>query len=115
VTLLDDYLAAVVGRGVRRVYKLNDVPASPVYPYAVVSMGAPDKVNRTKNGQAGDLNLASTQFFDRDIDGVLDLATLGDLDGTYLNGRLVTRAVSSQPFRDPDDQGVVAITLAHQF
>jgi hypothetical protein len=115
VTALDDYKAAVVGRGVQRVYKLNEVPASPVYPYAVVSMGAPDKVSRTLNGAAADLHRGVTQYFGRDIDGVLDLATLGDLDGTFLNGRLVTREVSSPPFRDPDDQGVLAVTLTYQF
>jgi hypothetical protein len=115
VTLLDDYRAAVAGRGVHRVYKINDVPPSPVYPYAVVSVGVPDKVSRTLNGSASDLNRGVTQFFDRDIDGVLDLAAIGDLDGTYLNGRLLTREVSSPPFRDPDDQGVLAVTTTYQF
>ena len=114
MSLLDDLVAAVEAGGVSRVYKLNEVPASPGYPYAVVGLGSPDKVWRTTDGLAGDVARATVQYFGRDIDGVLDIADKGDLDGTRLDGRLVTRDIASSPYRDPDDSGVVAITHAYR-
>lgn len=114
MTLLDD-LAAAVAEDLPRVYKLGEVPEKPAYPYAVVGLGAPDKFARTMNGQAADTHRATTQFFGRDIDGVLDFATLGDLDGRFIDGRLITRDIASPPFRDPDDDGVLAVTLSYRF
>lgn len=118
MTLLDDVVTAVkAGDTVPRVYKLGEVPApGPTgYPYAVVGLGAPDKISRTLDGQAGDTYRATLQVFGRDIDGVLDFVALGDLDGRFVNGRLMIREVSSAPFRDPDDDGVLAVTLTYRF
>lgn len=114
MTQLDDLVAAVQSGGVTRVYKLNEVPSSPAYPYAVVGLGSPDKIARTGNGIAGDLGRATCQFFGRDIDGVLDIATKGDLDGRRIGDRLVTRDVTSAPYRDPDDSGVINITHGYR-
>lgn len=112
---LDDLVSAEQGAGVNRVYKVGEVPAGPPYPYAVVSLTAPDKVSRTLDGAGTDIHRGAVQFFGRDIDGVLDLAMKGDLDGTFLDGRLVTRDVATMPFRDPDDNGVLAVTLTYRF
>jgi hypothetical protein len=113
VSLLDDLVTAV---GATRTYKLNEVPTgSPVYPYAVVGLTSPDKVNRTLDGQAGDLHRATVQFFGRDIDGVLAISAAGDLDGKFLGERLVTREVSTTPYRDPDDGGVLVVTHTYRF
>ena len=114
MSLLDDLVAAVQAGGVTRVSTLNEVPTSPGYPYAVVGLGSPDKVARTGDGAAGDLHLATVQFFGRDIDGVLDIADKGDLDGQRVDGRLVSRELASRPDRDPDDRGVVHILHAHR-
>lgn len=114
MSLLDDLVSAVEAGGVLRVYKLNEVPANPAYPYAVVGLGSPQKVWRTTNGAAGDLAMATAQFFSHDIDGALDIATLGDLDGQFISGRLVSREAASPPYRDPDDEGVVTISHAYQ-
>ena len=116
MALLDDLVAAVQAGGVTRVYKLNEVPASPGYPYAVVGLGSPNKDSRTHDGQAANLDQATAQFFGRDIDGVLDIADKGDLDGTWLGDRLVTRDENSGalPTRDPDDQGVVQLLHTHR-
>jgi hypothetical protein len=115
MALLDDLVAAVQAGGVTRVYKLNEVPAGAPYPYAVVGLGSPDKIARTGDGAAGDLDRATAQFFGRDVDGVLDIASKGDLDGARLSGRLVSREVSSLPYRDPDDSGVINITHVFRF
>lgn len=119
MALLDDLVTAVQAGGVTRVYKLNDVrnaDGTPIkYPYAVVGLGSPNKDSRTLNGQAADLDQATVQFFGRDIDGVLDIASAGDLDGTYIDGRLVTRDLATRPDRDPDDLGVMQILHAYRF
>ena len=112
MALLDDAIDAV---SVPRVYKLNEVPSSPGYPYAVVGLTSPDKIARTMSGQAGDLHRATVQFFGRDIDGVLAIAAAGDLDGMFLDGRLVTREVTTTPYRDPDDGGVLVVTHTYRF
>jgi hypothetical protein len=114
MALLDDLVAAVQAGGVSRVYKINEVPPGAGYPYAVVGLSSPDKIARTGDGAAGDLDRASAQFFGRDIDGVLDIANKGDLDGARISGRVVSRDLSSGLYRDPDDSGVLAITHAYR-
>lgn len=112
--MLADLLTAVGAGGVDRVYKINEVPTSPTYPYAVVGLGSPDKVARTAEGTAADLNRCTAQFFGHDIDGVLDIAGKGDLDGKFIGGRLCTRELTTSPFRDPDDNGVLAVLHTYQ-
>lgn len=109
MTTLADLTSALTTAGVTRVYKLNAVPASPTYPYAVVGLGSPDKIARTTNGDAADLYRATVQFFGHTHDSVLALATTGDLDGTYIDGYLVERELGTPPYRDPDDSGVLSI------
>lgn len=115
MTTLTDVVTAVTTAGVTRAYKLGAVPASPAYPYAVVGVGSPEKVARSTNGDAADLHRATVQFFGRTHDAVLDLATVGDLDGTYLGGNLVTRELGTTPYRDPDDAGVLSILHTYRF
>ena len=97
-----------------RVYKLGSVPSSPPYPYAVVGLGTPDKIARTGDGTAADLARFTVQFFGRTLDAVLDIATKADLDGTFIDGRLCVRELTTSPYRDPDDSGVLAILHTYQ-
>lgn len=115
MTNVDALVARVTATGVQRVYKLNKVPASPTYPYAVVGLGSPDKVSRTADGQATDVERCTVQFFGRDVDGVLDIASKADLDGDFIDGRLCTREIGTDPYRDPDDRGVLAILHTYRF
>lgn len=115
MTTLAELVAAVAGTGVTRAYKLGAVPVSPAYPYAVVGLSAPDKIARSANGQATDLNRFTIQFFGRTLDAVLDLAQMADLDGTFLGPALVTRELTTSPYRDPDDSGVLTITHTYRF
>jgi hypothetical protein len=109
MSVLTDVVAAIKAGGVTRAYKMNEVPSTATYPYAVAGLTSPDKVARTADGAGADLYRATVQFFGRDIDGVLDIADKGDLDGKYVTGRLIARDMATPPDRDPDDQGVVSI------
>lgn len=115
---LDTLVSTMQARGVARVYKLGEVPAKPTYPYAVVGLGTPDRVARTTDGRGADLHRATAQFFGHDIDGVLEIATKGDLDGARLplsSSPLVERELGTSPYRDPDDQGVITILHTYRF
>lgn len=115
MTTLADLTALVTSRDVPRTYKLGSVPAGPVYPYAVVGLGTPEKIARGADGQAANLNQFTVQFFGRTLDAVLDVATKADLDGVFIDGRLCERILSTNPYRDPDDSGVLAVLHTYQF
>lgn len=115
MTSLSDLVSGIQSAGVVRVYKLGEVPASPGYPYAVVGLASPDKIARTSDGLATNLDRFTVQFFGRDIDGVLDIAAKADRDGKFIDGRLCTREISTSPYRDPDDSGVLAVLHTYQF
>ena len=115
MALLDDVEAAVAARGVLRVYKINEVPAAVSYPYCVVGVGTPSKIARGADGQAADLDRCTVQTFGHDADGVRAVAVLGDLDGQFINGRLVTLELSTDPYRDPDDGGVLNVLRTYRF
>lgn len=115
MTTIAELVTAVTNAGVTRAYKLGAVPASPAYPYAVVGFSAPDKIARSANGQATELNRFTVQFFGRTLDAVLDLGTNADLDGDFINGALITRELTTPPYRDPDDSGVLTILHTYRF
>lgn len=115
MTTLASLVTAVTSAGATRSYKLGAVPASPTYPYAVVGLSTPDKIARGADGRAADLNRFTVQFFSHTLDAVLDLATTTDLDGSFFSGALVTRELTTQPYRDPDDSGVLTILHTYRF
>lgn len=117
---LDTIVAALVTGGVTRAYKFGAVPASPAYPYAVVSAapGAPQV--RTLDGSGDPMGRFVVQHFSRTHDGATDLAdlTFATFDGHALpldDAPVCWQEVTSGVYRDPDDQGVLTITHTYRF
>lgn len=122
---LDTALAKVIaGRSpAPRVYKTNAVPASPTYPYSVMSVSADQARTYTLDATHGTRDHRITlQSFGRTIDAALayDEAAVDNL----LDRRLTVAGYQCGPIRielsaavvrDPDDQGVVGVTSTLTF
>lgn len=118
---LDALIARLSAAGVTRVYKFGAVPASPSYPYAVLSpaLGAP--VVRTLDGSGDPMGRFTVQLFSRTADPLVDAAakTFDAFDGVELSdldGEPVAwQELSTPPYRDPDTEGVLNITQTYRF
>lgn len=104
-----------------RAYKVGNVPTSPAYPYAVLSLTrvAPD-VRRLDGGGNNPRRLVA-QMFDRTADGIEDIANkmLLAFDAVHLPevaGEPQCRVeVTTPPYRDPDDNGVLNATHTYRY
>lgn len=107
--------------GIDRVYKVGAVPPKPGYPYAVIASArmAPD--TRTLDGSGNRPVRFSAQMFGRSADSLEDLADLmlATFDATHLDefdGEPQCRVeVTTPPYRDSDDSGVLNITHTYTF
>lgn len=121
MTTLDLLAARLNAAGVLRVYKLGSVPASPAYPYAVVGLDSGTPNARGANMKTGLIHRLTVQMFGKEADAVLDLARLADLafEGVALtdltDSPVATREISTPPYRDPDDNGVLSILHTYRF
>lgn len=118
---LDLLVARLVAGGVARVYKFGAVPATPSYPYAVLSPapGAPDV--RMLAGPGKPMGRFTVQFFGRTVDPLIAEADkafaafegveLSDLPGSPV----AWQEISTTPYRDPDTTGVLDITHTYRF
>lgn len=110
---LDAVLAAVVGGGVPRAYKVNEVPQDPPYPYTIVSVTRDLPGNRAMTGPAGTWNRRATlQSFDQTANGALtfDQMATAALDGRIVAGGMWEVQVGAALVRDPDNRGVIGVT-----
>lgn len=103
-----------------RVYELGKVPASPVYPYAAVSLSSPNALGRTLDGSAWtDLRFV-VQMFGRSQGSVIALAEKFDaiFDGQILadfpDEPMSWREIGTGPYRDPDSGGVLSIVHTYR-
>ncbi|CAA9242617.1 MAG: hypothetical protein AVDCRST_MAG83-1721 [uncultured Arthrobacter sp.] len=118
---LDALISRLTTAGVVRVYKFGSVPASPSYPYAVVSPAYGAPTVRTLDGSGKPIGRFTVQFFGRLIDGLVDAAAkafvafdgveLSELDGDPV----AWQELSTPPYRDPDTAGVLDITHTYRF
>lgn len=124
IALLNAVLARIKdGRSSARVYKLGAVPASPTYPYTVVSLAGDMALNYTLDARHGTRNYrVALQSFSNTaagLDGALDYdaKAVGALLDHALNvdgydcGPMRLQ-VGSAVVRDPDAGGVVGVTSA---
>lgn len=118
---LDALIARLSAAGVARVYKFGSVPASPSYPYAVVSpaLGAP--VVRTLDGSGDPMGRFTVQHFGRGIDLLVENAdkAFDAFDGVELSDLpgdpVAWQELSTPPYRDPDTTGVLNVTQTYRF
>lgn len=114
MTTLDTLQAALVAGGVARAYKLGAVPATPEYPYAVVSNapGAPQV--RRLSGSGDPTGRFTVQHFGRSAESVDALAakTFATFEGKQLaltGSPVAWQEIATAPYRDPDVQGVLDV------
>jgi len=119
MSLLDDLVAIAKAAGALRVYAEGSVPASPAYPYMVMSVdtGTPG-IRRTGGGTTRHDRRMTVKVFGRTDDAVLDYARLADLafedKVLALPGKPFSiREMQTPIYRDPDDNGV--LDLLHTY
>lgn len=106
--------------GVDRVYPVGGVPSTPTYPYAVLASSrlAPD-VRRLDGGGTNPKRFTA-QLFGKSAASVEDLADLmlAAFDAAWipdLSDSQCRVEVTTPPYRDPDDRGVLNITHTYRF
>lgn len=119
MSALDDLVAVLTTAGVRA-YKLGEVPASPVYPYAVLSLSPMPPRVRTMDAAGDRAGRFKVQHFGRTDASVSTLAdvTFGAFDGKALplaGSPVAEQEISTDPYRDPDDQGVLDILHTYRY
>lgn len=118
---LDLLVTRLTSAGVGRPYKLGSVPSGPVYPYAVLSLDSGTPNGRGADAKAGRVYRLTVQMFGHTHDSVSDLARMADqafegVDLSEIAGDPVcTREISTPPFRDPDDQGVLNVLHTYRY
>ncbi len=118
---LDTLLGHLVTAGVKRAYKLGEVPASPVAPYCVLSLdsGAPQSKRISGGSTVLNHNL-SAQLFGQSNDAVTDMARLADVafKDTHLpltDAPFSERVISTPPVRDPDATPLLYVLHTYQY
>lgn len=111
---LDLLLTRATSAGMTRVYKLGAVPASPVYPYAVLGSDTGTPSSTRVGGDSVNMrHLLTLQMFGRTVESVLGLASLADAafkDVTLTelsDDPFCFRVLSTAITRDPDTGGVL--------
>jgi hypothetical protein len=121
MTDLDLHVARLLAAGVLRAYKLGSVPSAPAYPYASLALDSGTPNGRTADAKAGKIYRLTVQLFGREADAVTDLARLADVafEGVALTdvagSPVCTREISTVPYRDPDDLGVLSILHTYRY
>lgn len=120
-TDLDRHVTRLTAAGVSRAYKLGSVPSGAAYPYAVLTLDSGTPNARGADMHAGSIHRLTVQMFGRTQDAVLDLARLTDqaFDGVGLDDvtgtPVATRDLTTGPYRDPDDQGVLDVVHSYRY
>lgn len=112
---------AAATSGVSRLYPLNSVPASPTYPYGVYSaaMGRGDAYSYAAEHGLRHGGVV-VQTFGKTLDSAtshMELIVAALLDVRLSADHTPLQAALDQPAvnRDPDDNGVVTVTLPFNF
>lgn len=116
---LETLVDRAISYGPSRVYALGKVPASPVYPYVVMSLDTGRTTNRRGGGPGRKVRRLVVQMFGRSVDSVLAVAE--QIDAAFEDAVIVElpdrpasrREVGANPYRDPDTGGV--ITALHTY
>lgn len=120
---LDALRAALDAGGIARVYKLGAVPASPTYPYAVVSNAPAAPQVRDLGGSGDPAGRFTVQHFGKssdsiDVDGGISGITFATFDGKPLplpGTPVAWQEIATTPYRDPDTQGVLSVLHTYRY
>lgn len=118
MTTLGDLVGLLTAEGVERVYKFGAVPTSPPYPYAVLASSRMAADTRRLDGLGTEPVRFTVQIFGRTADVVAGIAdeALSAFDGTFTNDdRQIRAEVTTPPYRDPDNNGVLNVTHTYRF
>lgn len=116
---IDTILEHAEGAGVKRAYKAGAVPPKPSHPYVVLALSrlAPD--TRTLDGSGNVPRRLSAQMFGKTHESVSDLAdlVLSAFDAEFVDGfeAQFRVEVTTPPYRDADDNGVLNVTQTYRF
>lgn len=120
MTDLDALQAALTAAGVARVYKFGAVPASPPFPYAVLSDAPAAPEVRRLSGSGDPAGRFTVQHFGRTADTVTAMAaqTFAAFDGKELpltDSPVAWQEIATAPYRDPDTQGVLSVLHTYRY
>lgn len=122
MTVLDTLVQRYKSTGTPRVYKANQVPSSPAYPYAVMSLDIGLGRTRRAGGPTSRKSWQITvEISARTPDAADDLAAKADeaFEDKVLSelpdNPYSIRGVRSSSYRDPDDNGVWRVVLTYTF
>lgn len=117
---VDALRAALVAGGVKRVYDAGSVPASPTYPYAVISASPAVPQVRTLDGSGDPVGRVTVRHFGLSHASVADIAalTFATFDGAALplpDAPVAEQEVATDVYRDPDSQGVLDVLHTYRY
>lgn len=118
---IDNLIDLAVAGGIDRAYKFGSVPSKPTLPYAVIASARMAPELRTLDGRGNDPRRFSVQMFGKTAHSLEDLAdlTLATFDAAHLtefDGEPQCRVeVTTPPYRDPDDNGVLNVTHTYRY
>jgi len=107
--------------GVKRAYKVGEVPELPKAPYCVLSLDTGVPSTYTNDGSSDTLRGLSVQIFAEDDDGVQDMAARADnaFRGVCLteldHEPMSIRDLATNVTRDPDGEGLLYVLHHYQF
>lgn len=119
---LDLMVARLTAAGALRAYKPNAVPASPAYPYMVVSLDTGQPANYSAAGTTTHLSRRiSVQMIGKSWESVVDMARLADLAfrevplTEFPTAPFSQRELATDVTRDPDDDGLLYALHTYNF
>lgn len=105
--------------GIDRAYKAGSVPSKPQCPYVVLAVSRLASDLRTLDGSGTTPRRLSAQMFGKTHESVSDLADLmlAAFDAEFVAGfeGQCRVEVTTPPYRDADDSGVLNITHTYRF
>lgn len=112
--------AQAVG-GIKRAYKVGDVPKKPKAPYVVIGVDSGSPSTYTLDATSDSMHLVTVQCFGEEVDDALDMADLADRAFrdkplTELPGEpMCNRILGTSPVRDPDGEELIYLLHTYRF
>ncbi len=117
---IEALVAHAESAGIDRVYATGSVPKSPGYPYVVLASSRIVPDVRRLDGGGTTPKRFTAQIFGKNAESIEDLADLmlAAFDAAFipdLDDSQCRAEVTTPPYRDPDDRGVLNVTHTYRF